>query len=216
MPFFCAFLVLGFCVTAAALPGLKNEIRQDGAMLNELTALLELQAKTIETMETRLVALETKNDQTLERRLDAINESLSQIPYKPQVAFHVGIHVDTRFTRDAERVKWNRTMLNEGSAYNPRTGLFTAPTCGLYFFSLTTRAPQGFTSYADAELMANRQRLCLVDSYARNDAGACSGVVHLDEGETAWVQSYQAELQGGSNYRATATTFSGFLMDVDW
>jgi hypothetical protein len=55
--------------------------------------------------------------------------------YSPLVAFSVAVNVTSPITG---LISFNRMLVNEGSAWSPSANTFTAPTAGLYFFSITS------------------------------------------------------------------------------
>lgn len=58
-------------------------------------------------------------------------------------AFTASLSVHTLLTRRDEIVKFDRVILNRGAGYNPRTGVFTAPSSGLYQISATIMSSGG-------------------------------------------------------------------------
>lgn len=71
------------------------------------------------------------------------------------VAFDVRLKEDKRNLADKARVVFKTTDLNEGLGYNASTGIFTAPSGGIYAFDWTTLAWTG--QYAFTSLVVNDQ-----------------------------------------------------------
>lgn len=108
-------------------------------------------------------------------------------------------------------VIYNDVVTNEGDGYNPSTGIFTAPTEGLYSFSWTTTASANkyFFTYLDVN----------GNNIARNHAGlntvtfsaSQTVVVHLKTHDKVNIKvqdNYVGQLIRGSGW----STFSGFMI----
>ncbi|XP_061174887.1 uncharacterized protein LOC133184034 [Saccostrea echinata] len=107
-------------------------------------------------------------------------------------------------------IVFDTVITNAGSAYNPTTGIFKAPSEGLYvfFFNIECSKDNGDTH---AELVRDGARL-EIQSYCHGlgdyDNSDTLGVLHLHTGDTIWVKLY-----GGDNRNfGSKTIFSGFLI----
>ncbi|XP_062574347.1 multimerin-1-like [Saccostrea cucullata] len=107
-------------------------------------------------------------------------------------------------------IVFDAVTTNIGFAYNPTTGLFKAPSDGLYvfFFNIECAKDNGDT---EAELVRDGARLGMqtyCHGLGNKDNSGTLGVLHLHFGDTIWVKLY-----GGDNRVFGAKTlFSGFLV----
>nr|QBA18392.1 VIgL family C1q-related protein 6 isoform 1 [Littorina littorea] len=122
----------------------------------------------------------------------------------PWYGFDATLSSNANVASNARTLQWDWAIFDKGRAYDPDTGIFTAPLSGLYFFAVNTRSP---TQKANVDIMADDVRVCRIYSKRRNDAGSCQGAVELSKGQRVWVQSYGTD----NSYRASSSTFTGFL-----
>ncbi|CAC5388797.1 unnamed protein product [Mytilus coruscus] len=132
---------------------------------------------------------------------------------KQQLGFLVRINSALVNRPKGSDVIYDNVITNEGSGYNPSTGLFTASVEGLYSFSwtTTTKANKYFFTY----LVVNGNMI------ARNHAGhdtvdlsaSQTVVVHLKANEKVNIKvqhNYIGQLMYGEGW----STFSGFMIRV--
>ncbi|KAH3777202.1 hypothetical protein DPMN_178640 [Dreissena polymorpha] len=112
-------------------------------------------------------------------------------------------------------IKLDRTVLNDGNAYNIATGIFTVPITGVYLLSMSV------DSYAETHvtLMVNSARVADLISDAtpqRHDMEIMSSntiIIRLYQGQSVWMEVTKGDdpqIIGNENWRYT--TFSGLLM----
>nr|QBA18390.1 VIgL family C1q-related protein 6 isoform 3 [Littorina littorea] len=140
---------------------------------------------------------------SLEMKLENVGKQTKGM-VTPWYGFDATLSSNANVASNARTLQWDWAIFDKGRAYDPDTGIFTAPLSGLYFFAVNTRSP---TQKANVDIMADDVRVCRIYSKRRNDAGSCQGAVELSKGQRVWVQSYGTD----NSYRASSSTFTGFL-----
>uniref|UniRef100_A0A3B3USM6 Cerebellin-1-like n=1 Tax=Poecilia latipinna TaxID=48699 RepID=A0A3B3USM6_9TELE len=104
---------------------------------------------------------------------------------------------------------FKKVITNIGNAYNPETGIFTAPVKGLYYFRFT--GVVGSTGKLNAGLKKNGENIVAIYHKAGTQASASNGVaLELQEGDRVFVQIWENDLTIADQSRLS--TFSGFLV----
>ena len=107
-------------------------------------------------------------------------------------------------------LKYDHVVTNWGGAYQPTTGIFTAPYDGLYSISCTMMSSS--SNYVHLEMMKNGQRISIVFSNAKTYPQA-SQTLHLilNKGDRIWMQNHNnhnANMHDWKEYNV----FSGILI----
>ena len=106
------------------------------------------------------------------------------------------------------RVVFATVDLNEGKGYDPSTGIFTAPTEGMYVFDWTILTQNG--KYAFTSLVVNGKikswNYCNDSVSKTYETCSKRNVVKLKQGDRVWIGVYS----GPANINAQFTSFSGF------
>uniref|UniRef100_A0A673AFJ9 C1q domain-containing protein n=1 Tax=Sphaeramia orbicularis TaxID=375764 RepID=A0A673AFJ9_9TELE len=85
---------------------------------------------------------------------------------------------------------FKRVVTNVGNRYNSDTGIFTAPTKGVYYFSFT--GCMGKSGKLDATLVKNSEFLFEIhDTWGSTGCGSNSMTVQLEEGDTIFIHLWQ-------------------------
>uniref|UniRef100_A0A3B3WI92 C1q domain-containing protein n=1 Tax=Poecilia mexicana TaxID=48701 RepID=A0A3B3WI92_9TELE len=106
-------------------------------------------------------------------------------------------------------LEFKKVITNIGNAYNPETGIFTAPVKGLYYFRFT--GVVGRTGKLNAGLKKNGENIVAIYHKAGTQASASNGVaLELQEGDRVFVQIWENDLTIADQSRLS--TFSGFLV----
>uniref|UniRef100_A0A3P8X2X6 Solute carrier family 12 member 10, tandem duplicate 1 n=1 Tax=Cynoglossus semilaevis TaxID=244447 RepID=A0A3P8X2X6_CYNSE len=113
--------------------------------------------------------------------------------------------------KSPQSVEYKRIFSNVGNAYDHNTGVFTAPTNGLYYFTFST---YGYSTHAaGAVLVKNAVRqISTYDSPSTDgsDSGSNAAVLQLSTGDKVHVELWDNG-QVFDNLNGH-TTFSGFLL----
>ena len=123
-------------------------------------------------------------------------------------AFHAEVSKNIQNLPHNHKVVFDRIHLNEGGAYDPKSGIFTCKEPGIYVFNwyLTTQVGK----YFHTDLMVDgvlQGRLHVIGS-SKDQAASNMVVVKLKPGSKVWVEPYSTNVgqyaYGGWCY------FSGF------
>ncbi|XP_067248945.1 complement C1q-like protein 4 isoform X3 [Chanodichthys erythropterus] len=214
-------------------------ISADEVLSSSINILEELgKIKTIETimksLETEMERLRTENKEqkenirALETQLrdemkkkdeEISNLILSQVELRKEnrdreIAFSAALMDSGRgfigpFTTEVT-LTYKNVFTNIGNAYNPITGVFTAPLKGAYMFRVDVFGRSGIA--AGASIYKNSERMVLAyDNQPQNDLNSSNGVVLiLEVGDVVYVKLWPfAKIFDSEDNHST---FSGFLL----
>uniref|UniRef100_A0AAZ3R2X5 C1q domain-containing protein n=1 Tax=Oncorhynchus tshawytscha TaxID=74940 RepID=A0AAZ3R2X5_ONCTS len=117
------------------------------------------------------------------------------------VAYHLGVELETKVAFSAgfggtghygpfnveKTLVYGKVLTNLGNAYNPATGIFTAPVAGVYQFSVYHHSGTGRRS--DSLLFKNKEQIAFIS--AMNKDGSYNGsngiILQLEEGDVVYV-----------------------------
>ncbi|KAL4217357.1 hypothetical protein ACF0H5_023808 [Mactra antiquata] len=131
------------------------------------------------------------------------------------VAFSAGLTHDLTVLH-AETIAYDKVFVNLGNAYNPTTGVFTAPEPGLYGFQFHTLAHLDKSTWL--ELYQNGAYIASAYSHTDNDyaTGGNSVVLKLAQGDTVQIKavdnSYGTDTNMYGQPNEIYSTFSGYLL----
>nr|XP_046181056.1 collagen alpha-2(VIII) chain-like isoform X2 [Oncorhynchus gorbuscha] len=155
----------------------------------------------------------------LEARLNASEGMVEKLRRenadRPKVAFSAGLTNDGHVGpfNSITTLVYRRVITNIGKAYNPNTGVFTAPVRGLYYIRFTAMGLKGPPSidahiyHNDKSVMFNHQN----NDNGRNRFLSNALTLELEAGDVVYMRlPVNQELydEKSSNY----STFSGFLL----
>ncbi|XP_067303689.1 cerebellin 11 [Pseudorasbora parva] len=179
--------------------------------LNIYTELTELKA-SLNGLTKDLSA--AKNE--LEEQKSLIQDLRKQIKESPKVAFTASMSATESTSRgpfsSETKLIFDKVLTNVGNAYDPVTGVFTAPVKGVYYFRYSGSA---FASH-DMGLSIFKGTDRFVSSYEynsgeRNDQMSNGAVMELDVGEEVhvklWIRCW-IFVDRRYNY----STFTGYLL----
>jgi len=106
-----------------------------------------------------------------------------------------------------QAILFDHVTTNVGNAYSGRTGIFSSPTNGTFFFLSSVMTHGG--QYLEAEIVKNGANVALMISQdAQFEQGTNGVVVNLQEGDEVWVR--HVTNQGSSVYGGNWCSFLGF------
>ncbi|ROL44151.1 Complement C1q-like protein 2 [Anabarilius grahami] len=129
---------------------------------------------------------------SLKYRLEVTEEQLRKKEYKVAFAATLGPIGNLGPFNTEITLAYQDVFVNEGRAYNPTTGIFTAPVKGVYFFTITghnrsTRA-MGLRLFKNGQQMITVYNHPLSDRY---DTGSNSISLTLEKGDRVYVRLRQ-------------------------
>ncbi|XP_067247301.1 uncharacterized protein [Chanodichthys erythropterus] len=192
------------------------------AALRELTATVTEQKGNIRALETQLREQQTFILEELKKKNEEIsNLTLSQVELRKEnrdreIAFSAsmiesGLEYIGPFTTEIT-LTYRNIFTNIGNAYNPITGVFTAPLKGAYMFRVSVYGHGGIT--AAASIFKNGKKLVTAYDIQPQDQdrlNASNGVVLiLEVGDVVYVRLWSGMriIDSYNNHN----TFSGFLL----
>lgn len=126
------------------------------------------------------------------------------------VAFDVRLKNHKRNIATKARVVFEIVDLNEGQGYNASTGIFTAPSGGIYVFDWTVLAWQGQHAYTSLVVNDQYKSWNHCHDVSSKIHLPCSKmtIVKLKQGDKAWIGVYS----GPANMYQQYTSFSGYKL----
>ncbi|XP_064826223.1 complement C1q-like protein 2 [Oncorhynchus masou masou] len=197
---------------------LKSENAAMGARLSASEREVEELQRMNAALEARVTDSENGNT-ALEARLNASEGMVEKLRRenadRPKVAFSAGLTNDGHVGpfNSITTLVYRRVITNIGKAYNPNTGVFTAPVRGLYYIRFTAmglKGPPSIDAYIyhnDKSVMFNHQN----NDNGRNRFLSNALTLELEAGDVVYMRlPVNQELydEKSSNY----STFSGFLL----
>ncbi|KAG9260116.1 cerebellin 11 [Astyanax mexicanus] len=185
--------------------------------VNILSEVLKLQA----VVEGLTAELNTVRNQLTEHK-SLVHHLQQQITGSPKVAFTASMISTENSHRgpfpSETRLIFDKVLTNIGDAYDPTTGVFTAPVKGVYYFRYSGNAFAG----SDMGLSIFKSGSRFVSSYEyasgsgsgfgeRNDNASNGAVMQLEAGEQVHMQLW-IRCWIFVDYRYNYSTFTGYLL----
>ncbi|XP_048011403.1 uncharacterized protein LOC125245017 isoform X1 [Megalobrama amblycephala] len=204
---------LGIPDIHAALRKLAATVTEQKGKIRELTTTVTEQKENIRALETQL------RDEMNKKNEEISNLTLGQVELRKEnrdreIAFSAGLRESGDgyigpFT-DEITLTYRNVITNIGNAYNPITGVFTAPLKGAYMFRISVFS-HGPTASA-ASIYKNGERVVI--AYAlqpQRELNASNGVVLiLEVGDVVYVRLWpNTRIFDNNNNHST---FSGYLL----
>ena len=136
------------------------------------------------------------------------------------VAFHAWNNANPVQTAALGTIVLNHAVTNVGNAYDPLTGVFTAPVSGLYDFQATVmsaHAGSGQRVYAAMNVDNTRVAIALSDTnHGHWNQATMKSIVHVSAGQKVYLQNTDnSVVEYYSSHAEPYTTFSGILITAD-
>uniref|UniRef100_UPI0037E79F6B complement C1q tumor necrosis factor-related protein 3-like n=1 Tax=Semicossyphus pulcher TaxID=241346 RepID=UPI0037E79F6B len=153
--------------------------------------------------------------QQLEARLERLErlEREREVGGKPQVAFSASLVDIEQWTHRGPfeteiTLEFKKVTTNVGNAYDPSTGVFTAPVKGVYYVRFTGCV--GNSGSLNAALMNNGVNMfAIFDTRGTHGCSSNGMPLVLEEGARLWITLWS----GQSIFdQSRLSTFSGFLL----
>lgn len=127
----------------------------------------------------------------------------------PDVAFSAYTDADTSM---GGKTVFNKVLINEPTAYDQSTGVFSCPVAGIYMFSFVIAVRGSQTSHAKLTINGNVVLEAITEGRESSDdkQGSNVAIVKLEKDDKVWV-SGSGTLPGDSNGKSNTRTssFSG-------
>lgn len=108
-----------------------------------------------------------------------------------------------------QTIVFEQVHTNIGDAYAPDSGIFSAPTDGIYFFTSSIMCHSG--DFLEAEMVHNGNHVVYMYASDENyEQGTNSAVLALQEGDHVWIRN--ARTEANKVYGNDWSTFSGFRL----
>uniref|UniRef100_A0A8C7NUY0 C1q domain-containing protein n=1 Tax=Oncorhynchus mykiss TaxID=8022 RepID=A0A8C7NUY0_ONCMY len=192
----------------AGLSGSKSRV-EELQTKNQLGLNLSAMGDRVTASEAENAALETKLSAS-ESQVEELKRATAD---RPKVAFSAGLTDSGTvgpFVAETTLV-YTKIFSNIGKAYNPATGVFTAPVRGLYYISFTAMSVQT-SFYFYAYMYKNGQKIMYSQGYNAGGYETLSNGVclELEEGDVVYMRIPASNrLYDNSNNH---NIFSGFLL----
>ncbi|XP_051747885.1 uncharacterized protein LOC127511199 isoform X2 [Ctenopharyngodon idella] len=199
---------------------LTATVTEQKGNIRELTATVTEQKEINRALETQLREQQTFILEELNKKNEEIsNLTLSQVELRKEnrdrkIAFSAalmksGSGYTGPFTTEIT-LTYKNVFTNIGNAYNPLTGVFTAPLKGAYMFRISVRGDAG--TAATATIFKNGKRVVIAhDNQAQGVLNSSNGVVLiLKVGDVVYVRLWSGRriFDSQNNFN----TFSGYLL----
>jgi hypothetical protein len=124
------------------------------------------------------------------------------------VAFHAALLSNLHNVPVNTILKYQDVLLNKGNGYDPNTGIFTAPTDGVYSFEWTFITSKGSTVYMEAVVNGVRKSItCVYTEASRHTSASGHLLYELKAGHKVWLRT--AHFTAGYLHAEKYTFFSG-------
>ncbi|XP_070710256.1 C1q-related factor-like [Pempheris klunzingeri] len=191
----------------AAMTQTQSTLEQNLSAMMQKMATVEANLQSYKSQADALWKKNQEQEGQLKTLTDTTSASVSKIAFTAALGNTVG-----PFEHDTP-LKYQRILSNLGSGYNPATGIFTAMTRGMYYFSYTMYNNNSGQPNSVVSLMMNSQRVVSTwdtEGNDSHDSATNTAVVQLEAGDSVFVQLYANRVLYDDGYYYN--TFSGFLL----
>ncbi|XP_071401430.1 collagen alpha-1(X) chain-like [Centroberyx affinis] len=186
----------------------EKEVEKQKPELSVTKTELQLQTNKMEKMETENAALQARLSAS-EKEVEELKQENAD---RPKVAFSAGL-TDAGpigpFNIEITLI-YSKVLTNIGQAYNPNTGIFTAPVRGVYYFRFTAFEHRN-TQWLGVNLHHNDRRVMHVSEGANGYTSVSSALtLELAVGDVVYMRvSANNAIYDDVHNRSS---FSGFLL----
>ncbi|XP_061186955.1 complement C1q-like protein 2 [Saccostrea echinata] len=125
------------------------------------------------------------------------------------IAFHAAIKSHLSNVPVNTIIKYEDVLLNKGKGYDPKTGIFTAPEDGVYFFEWTFITTKKSSVYIEAVVDGVRKASTCVYHQQSNHVSTSGHLLYeLKRGNKVWIRTFY--ITAGYMYADKYTYFSGY------
>ncbi|KAL8626039.1 hypothetical protein ACOMHN_012631 [Nucella lapillus] len=190
--------------------------RSDDADYPALMTVVQRQAEVIQRNEASLQAMQNQIavlQQSVASHTAALNNVQRRLD--TQVFFTASTSASDLTMSGDSAIRFDAVVTNIGGAYNPTTGVFTAPASGVYVFyaQLMMHEQSPYFHWAIAHSRGTTSYLCVnsVDDPNRFDKSSCLATARIQKGDQVFVRRVDGSynLQGGPY-----CSFSGYLTSL--
>ncbi|XP_055956014.1 cerebellin-3 [Patella vulgata] len=127
------------------------------------------------------------------------------------VSFSARVRDNKSFLGPTAAIVFDEIVVNNGDAYDPYTGVFTAPVDGVYHFASTVLS--GFNSTIETMLMVNGEEVGRMFSgaFLSRGSGTNNVLVNLKEADEVSVNVFYGN---GDYVHGLWSTFMGYLINA--
>ncbi|XP_005094580.1 EMILIN-2-like [Aplysia californica] len=187
------------CSCMRELNALKRDLREEMNQRLALKAALDTYVSELYDLRNQVTANYSK---TPAPNAIAASPSASSVAFSAKLSYN-------RELKPLDTVVFDTVLTNEGDAYSPDSGKFTATGAGTYLFHATILS--GYNTKVETAIIVNDKEVARIYSGAHDAHGSGSNmaVVDLRSGDLVWVRLLY---QGGNHVHGYYSTFTGALL----
>ncbi|XP_060606116.1 complement C1q tumor necrosis factor-related protein 7-like [Ruditapes philippinarum] len=115
-------------------------------------------------------------------------EANKETAVTPTIAFKARLNVDTAVTNAGQTIVFPTVIFNEGDAYNPNTGMFTASVSGTYMFSLAFCVYSSRSLVVGIMIEGTKYTTSMFYGDGNHECLSADTVAIVTAGQKIWVQ----------------------------
>ncbi|KAK6178136.1 hypothetical protein SNE40_012957 [Patella caerulea] len=189
----------------------KNEVQAVDARIRSEHSLVErLQIKVDDLSNIVYNLRSVVQDYNLQDRRNVEERLSQQFGQSIIVSFSARVRANKSFLGPTAAIVFDEIIVNNGEAYDPYSGVFTAPVDGVYHFASTVLS--GFNSTIETMLMVNGEEVGRMFSgaFLSRGSGTNNVLLNLKEDDEVSVNVFYGN---GDYVHGLWSTFSGYLIN---